>query len=95
MDEIHQLVHCDRGITSSVHSVNLQFAMNYVPSKSFHKEDIQRVAGHIFAFGVMLCAALRGETYTPKLRQVVSRADALKIEQANDCVMYCLDVVRW
>lgn len=60
----------------------------------WHKNDVERIAGHLAGAAVVLVSQLRGENYAKKLREVVSEEDAELIEAETDGSLYCLDVVR-
>lgn len=59
-----------------------------------HKDDLDRIGGHLAAVGITLVAKLRNESCSEKLRGVLSDSDASRIERASDPVYYCIDVLR-
>lgn len=61
---------------------------------NWHKDDLERVAGHLAGAAIVLVSQLRGENYGKKLREVVTEEDAQLIEAETDGSLYCLDVVR-
>lgn len=61
---------------------------------TFHREDVERIGGHLVAYAICLMGSLRGKDYEEKLRQVLSNGDVQDLLNVTERVDHCMDVVR-
>lgn len=64
------------------------------PGGEWHKEDRERISGHLAAFSVALMSKLRDEDCVEEFQRVLGDEDVEKLLRSNDKADYCLDVLN-